>query len=129
MRSGDLTPVDVPAVEDEAIRNLSRAREEALHDLKTAKFRLKAVLQRLVGQRGKTDSHACLFEYLWEIGHVLEDPGSRFLKQARGRETSEPEDRRARLNASAHPRDAVFDDRAPPWQDPHGPRRMQEKIG
>src|SRR6266545_5652814 len=53
LRSGDLTPVDVPTVEDEAIRDLSRAREDALHDLKTAKFRLKAVLQRLVGQRGK----------------------------------------------------------------------------
>ena len=46
MRSGDLTPVDVPAVEDEAMRDLSRAREEALHDLKTAKFRLNAFLLR-----------------------------------------------------------------------------------
>src|SRR5215475_3023279 len=42
MRSGDLTPVYVPAVEDEAIRDLCRAREEAIHDLKAAKFRLKA---------------------------------------------------------------------------------------
>src|SRR6266581_3025291 len=41
MRSGDLTPVYVPAVADEAIRDLSRAREDTLHDLKTAKFRLK----------------------------------------------------------------------------------------
>jgi transposase len=46
MRAGDLTPVSVPAVEDEAIRDLSRAREDALHDLKTAKFRLKAFLLR-----------------------------------------------------------------------------------
>jgi transposase len=46
MRSGDLTRVDVPAVEDEAIRDLSRAREDALSDLKTAKFRLKALLLR-----------------------------------------------------------------------------------
>jgi transposase len=38
--------VDVPAVEDEAIRDLSRAREDALSDLKTAKFRLKALLLR-----------------------------------------------------------------------------------
>jgi transposase len=44
MRSGDLTPVYVPKVEDEAIRDLSRAREDTLHDLKTAKFRLKAFL-------------------------------------------------------------------------------------
>src|ERR671923_108564 len=46
MRSGDLTPVYVPAVEDEAIRDLGRAREDAIHDLKAAKFRLKAFLLR-----------------------------------------------------------------------------------
>jgi transposase len=46
MRSGDLTPVYVPQVEDEAIRDLSRAREDAIGDLKTAKFRLKAFLLR-----------------------------------------------------------------------------------
>ena len=41
-RSGDLPPVSVPAVDDEAIRDLSRAREETLRDLKAAKLRLKA---------------------------------------------------------------------------------------
>jgi transposase len=46
MRSGDLTPVYVPAVEDEASRDLSRAREDAIGDLKAAKFRLKAFLLR-----------------------------------------------------------------------------------
>jgi len=46
MRSGDLTPVYVPKVEDEAIRDLTRAREDALQDLKAAKFRLKAFLLR-----------------------------------------------------------------------------------
>jgi transposase len=42
MRSGDLTPVDVPTVEDEAIRDLCRAREEAIRDLKAAQCRRKA---------------------------------------------------------------------------------------
>jgi transposase len=46
MRSGDLTPVDVPTVADEAIRDLCRAREATLCDLKAAKFRLKAFLLR-----------------------------------------------------------------------------------
>jgi transposase len=46
MRSGDLTPVDVPQVEDEAIRDLSRAREDTIRALKAAKFRLKAFLLR-----------------------------------------------------------------------------------
>lgn len=46
MRSGDLTPVSVPTVEDEALRDLRRAREDALRDLKTAQFRLTALLLR-----------------------------------------------------------------------------------
>jgi transposase len=46
MRSGDLTPVSVPAVDAEAIRDLSRAREDTLRALKAAKLRLKAFLLR-----------------------------------------------------------------------------------
>lgn len=46
LRSGDLTAVYVPGVEDEAIRDLSRAREAALSDLKRAKLRLKSFLLR-----------------------------------------------------------------------------------
>jgi transposase len=42
MRSRDLTPVSVPAVDNEAIHELSRAREATLRDLKAAKVRLKA---------------------------------------------------------------------------------------
>jgi transposase len=45
-RSGDLTAVYVPTMEDEAIRDLTRAREDAISDLKDAKFRLKAFLLR-----------------------------------------------------------------------------------
>jgi transposase len=46
MRSGDLTPVYIPKVDDEAIRDLCRAREDAMRDLKATKFRLKAFLLR-----------------------------------------------------------------------------------
>jgi transposase len=45
-RSGDLTAVYVPQVEDEAIRDLTRVREDAISDLKDAKLRLKALLLR-----------------------------------------------------------------------------------
>jgi transposase len=45
-RSGDLTVVDVPTVEDEASRALSRARADAIGDRKDAKFRLKAFFRR-----------------------------------------------------------------------------------
>jgi len=46
LRSGDLTAVYVPNAEDEAIRDLSRAREDAVLVLKSAKQRLKSFLLR-----------------------------------------------------------------------------------
>jgi transposase len=46
MRSGDLPPVDVPTVEDEAICDLTRAREDTIGELKAAKFRFNAFLLR-----------------------------------------------------------------------------------
>ena len=45
-RSGDLTPVSVPAVDDEALRDLSRAQADTLRDLTAAQLRLKAFLLR-----------------------------------------------------------------------------------
>jgi transposase len=45
-RSGDLTPISIPSVEDEALRDLSRAREDAIRDLNAAKVRLAAFLRR-----------------------------------------------------------------------------------
>ncbi|MCI0400305.1 MAG: hypothetical protein L0Z68_03245 [Gammaproteobacteria bacterium] len=54
MRSGDLTPVYVPEVEDEAIRDRARAREDAIQDLKAVKYRLRAFLLRQErGSEGK----------------------------------------------------------------------------
>ena len=41
-RSGALTAVDVPKGEDAAMRDLTRAREDTIRDLKSAKCRLKA---------------------------------------------------------------------------------------
>ena len=61
LRSGDLTSVYVPQVEDEAIRDLSRAREDAVMDLKAARLRLKSFLLRLgisyVGRANWNDAH------------------------------------------------------------------------
>jgi transposase len=45
-RAGDLTPVDVPTVDDEAIRDRTRARDDTLSDRQDAKFRRKAFLLR-----------------------------------------------------------------------------------
>jgi transposase len=46
LRSGDLSSIYVPTVDDEAIRDLSRAREDAVRDLRRSKVRLKAFLLR-----------------------------------------------------------------------------------
>src|SRR5262245_20267044 len=46
MRSGDLSGIYVPSIDDEAIRDLSRGREDAMRDLKATKSRLKAFLLR-----------------------------------------------------------------------------------
>ena len=46
LRSGDLTSVYVPTVEDEAVRDLSRAREAAIGVLKDATLRLTSFLLR-----------------------------------------------------------------------------------
>jgi transposase len=46
LRSGDLTAVYVSEGQDEAIRDLSRAREDTLQDLQSAKVRLQAFLLR-----------------------------------------------------------------------------------
>ena len=47
LRSGDLTGVYVPSVEDEAIRDVCRARDATRVTLKAAKLRLKSFLLRL----------------------------------------------------------------------------------
>jgi transposase len=46
MRAGELTPVDVPTVDDEALRARWRARDEAVADRKAAKCRLTAFVRR-----------------------------------------------------------------------------------
>jgi len=68
MRSGDLTPVYVPKLEDEAIRDLTRAREDAIEDLKAAKFRLKAFLLRHdIRYTGRANWGAAHLRWLSEV--------------------------------------------------------------
>jgi transposase len=68
LRSGDLTSVFVPMLEDEAIRDLSRAREDTLRDLKAAKQRLKALLLRLdIRYAGKADWKPAHLRWLSQI--------------------------------------------------------------
>lgn len=46
LKQNDLTPIYVPEPEDEAVRDLSRARDRAMHDLNDARYQLKAFLLR-----------------------------------------------------------------------------------
>ena len=60
-RAGDLTPVAIPLEPDEAIRDLSRAREDAVRARLKARQQLKAMLlrhgQRYTGKSSWTAAH------------------------------------------------------------------------
>lgn len=68
-RAGDLTPVMVPDASDEAIRDLSRAREDALRARMVARHQLKAMLlrhgQHYTGKSSWTLAHE---RFLAQIG-------------------------------------------------------------
>jgi transposase len=95
-RSGDLTAVYVPKVEDEAIRDLTRAREDAISDLKDAKFRLKAFLLRhdirYVGRANWGPAH---LRWLAEV--VCPTPVQHIVFQEYVRAVSEHHERLQRL--------------------------------
>ena len=96
MRSGDLTPVYVPQVEDEAIRDLSRAREDALRDLKTAKHRLKAFLLRHdIRYTGRATWSPAHLRWLSEV--VCPTPAQQIVFQEYVRAVTEPSERLGRL--------------------------------
>ena len=68
LRSGDLTRVYVPTVEDEALRDLCRARDAARLTLKNAKLRLKSFLLRLgLHYVGRADWNAAHRRYLAKV--------------------------------------------------------------
>src|SRR3989475_2340879 len=98
LRSGDLTPVYVPAVEDEAIRNLVRAREDALKDVKAAKARLKAFLLRQdIRYEGRASWGPAHLRWLAEV--VCPTPAQQIVFQEYLRAVSEPTERLQRLEA------------------------------
>lgn len=98
LRSGDLDPVYVPSIEDEAIRDLARAREDTLRTLKAAKLRLKSFLLRLglhyVGRANWNDTHR---RYLAQV--VCPTPAQQIVFQESIRAVDEQVERLARLEA------------------------------
>jgi transposase len=95
-RSGDLTPVYVPTVEDEAIRDLTRAREDTLSDLQDAKFRLKAFLLRHdIRYTGRATWNPAHLRWLSEV--VCPTPAQQIVFQEYVRAVTEHTERLQRL--------------------------------
>jgi transposase len=96
LRSGDLTPVYIPSVEDEAIRDLVRAREDALKDLKAAKVRLKAFLLRQDSRdEGRANWTAAHLRWLANV--VCPTPAQQIVFQEYVRAVTEQTERLQRL--------------------------------
>ncbi len=101
MRSGDLTPVYVPAVDDEAIRDLSRAREDTLRDLKAAKLRLKAFLLRHdIRYTGRANWSPAHLRWLSEV--VCPTPAQQIVFQEYVQTVTEQTERLQRLEHELH---------------------------
>ncbi len=108
LRSGDLTGVYVPSVDDEAIRDLVRARDAARLTLKNAKLRLKGFLLRLgLHYVGRADWNAAHRRYLAKV--VCPTAAQQIVFQESVRAVDEQVDRLARLEAELL-------ERAPAWR-------------
>jgi transposase len=101
MRSGDLTSIYVPTVADEAIRDLSRGREDAVGDLKRSKVRLKAFLLRQdIRYEGRANWNAAHLRWLAKV--VCPTPAQQIVFQEYVRAVSEQAERRQRLEGELH---------------------------
>jgi transposase len=101
MRSGDLTSIYVPGIEDEALRDLSRGREDAMRDLKATKYRLKALLLRQdIRYAGRATWNAAHLRWLAQV--VCPTPAQQIVFQEYVRAVSEQHDRLQRLESALH---------------------------
>jgi transposase len=95
-RSGDLPAVYVPKVDDEAMRDLTRARDDAISDLKDATFRLKAfVLRHHSRSTGRANWSPAPLRWLSEV--VCPTPAQHIVFHEYLRAVSEHHDRLQRL--------------------------------
>jgi transposase len=101
MRSGDLTSIYVPTVADEAIRDLSRGREDAVGDLKRSKVRLKAFLLRQdIRYEGRANWNAAHLRWLARV--VCPTPAQQIVFQEYVRAVSEQAERLQRREGELH---------------------------
>jgi transposase len=96
LRSGDLTPVYVPTVADEVIRDRCRAREDGIRDLNAATLRLKAFLLRQdIRYTGRATWSPAHLRWLSEV--VCPTPVQRIVFQEYVRAVTEQTERLQRL--------------------------------
>jgi transposase len=97
LKNCDLEPIYVPEPEDEAIRDLSRARERAMNDLCDAKYQLKALLLRNhINYDGK--ANWSLKHMRWLTDMVLPFPAQQIVLQEMIQTVSERAERLKRLD-------------------------------
>ena len=80
IKTGNLEPIYVPEPQDEAIRDLSRARERAMRDLNDAKYQLKALLLRNHIHYSGTDNWS-LKHLRWLTELILPYPAQQIVLQ------------------------------------------------
>jgi transposase len=108
MRSGDLPPVSVPAVDDAAMRDLRRAREETLRDLQAATLRRTAcVLRHAIRSPGRAHWSPAPLRWLSEV--VCPMPAPQLGLQADVQTVPEQTARRQRLAPALR-------DQGPTWR-------------
>ena len=101
MRSGDLTSISVPSVEDEALRDVSRGRDAAMQDLKRSKRRLKSFLLRHdIRYAGRATWNAAHLRWLATV--VCATPPSQIVFQEYVRTVTEQQERVERLERELH---------------------------
>ena len=100
-RSGDLTPVSGPTVDDEAMRDLTRAREDASNALNAATFRLQAfVLRHDMRSTGRATWSPAPRRWLAEV--VCPTPAQPLVFQDYVRAVTEHTARLQRLEQALH---------------------------
>lgn len=100
-RAGELTAVHVPEASDEAMRDLCRARTDAVQDLRRSRAQLKAFLlrhgYRYTGKSAWTEAHR---RYLREL--VLPHPAQKVVLEEAIRAIGTAGERIARLEEQMH---------------------------
>ena len=97
LKQGNIDPIYVPEPDDEAMRDLSRARERAMQDLNDARYQLKALLLRNhINYDGKANWSVKHIRWLTEL--VLPHPAQQIVLQEQIQVVNERMSRLERLD-------------------------------